>query len=207
LPAARKRTYWLVADLAVNPQDQDLQAALRVEIRRMLAADAPMVGDLREMLAGAPVITVTASGERSIAAQAITGVAATGDQHHHHPVIVDGPGLCPADGRADGIRPALGGGPADHRTGDDRRRRARRHARARAGRGNPPARRRGRRALPLGERALAITETALGPDQPITVHLRGNLAVTRIALDGAADAAAVESDTHINCAADVPDRP
>jgi hypothetical protein len=68
-----------VADLAADPGDPDLQAALRVVIAEMLAADADLAGDLRGMLAGAPTVTVTASGERSIAAQSITGVAATGD--------------------------------------------------------------------------------------------------------------------------------
>jgi len=68
-----------VADLVLDPADPDLQAALRVAIRRALAEDAGLAGDLREMLAAAPSVTVTASGERSIAAQSISGVAATGD--------------------------------------------------------------------------------------------------------------------------------
>jgi hypothetical protein len=68
-----------VADLAADPGDLDLQAALRVVIARMLAADPGLAGDLRGMFAGAPAVTVTASGERSIAAQTITGAAATGD--------------------------------------------------------------------------------------------------------------------------------
>jgi hypothetical protein len=68
-----------VADLAADPGDPDLQAALRVAIRGLLAADAELAGDLRGMLAGAAAVTVTASGERSIAAQSITGVASTGD--------------------------------------------------------------------------------------------------------------------------------
>jgi hypothetical protein len=67
-----------VADLAADPDDPDLQAALRVAIRKLLADDPGLAGDLRGMLAGAAV-TVTASGERSIAAQSITGVASTGD--------------------------------------------------------------------------------------------------------------------------------
>jgi hypothetical protein len=67
-----------IADLAADPDDPDLQAALRVAIRKMLAADAELAGDLRGMLAGATA-TVTASGERSIAAQSITGVASSGD--------------------------------------------------------------------------------------------------------------------------------
>ena len=68
-----------VEDLAADPGDPDLQAALRVAIRKLLAADAELAGDLRGMLAGAPAVTVTASGERSIAAQTVTGVASTGD--------------------------------------------------------------------------------------------------------------------------------
>jgi hypothetical protein len=68
-----------VADLAADPDDPDLQAALRVAIRKMLAEDAELAADLRGLLAGAPAVTVTASGERSIAAQSITGVASTGD--------------------------------------------------------------------------------------------------------------------------------
>jgi hypothetical protein len=68
-----------VKDLAADPDDPDLQAALRVAIRRMLAEDAELAGDLRGMLAGAAAVMVTASGERSIAAQSVTGVASTGD--------------------------------------------------------------------------------------------------------------------------------
>jgi hypothetical protein len=44
-----------------------------------MAEDADLAGDLRGMLAGTAAVTVTASGERSIAAQSITGVASTGD--------------------------------------------------------------------------------------------------------------------------------
>lgn len=69
----------VVAELAADPQDTDLQAALRVEIRRLLAADPQLAADVREMLAEVPAISVTASGERSIAAQSITGIASTGD--------------------------------------------------------------------------------------------------------------------------------
>jgi hypothetical protein len=68
-----------VADLAADPDDPDLQAAVRVAIRKLLAADADLAGDLRGILAGAAAVTVTATGERSIAAQTITGIASTGD--------------------------------------------------------------------------------------------------------------------------------
>jgi hypothetical protein len=68
-----------VADLGADPGDPDLQAALRVAMSKLLASDAGLARDLRDMLAGAAAVTVTASGERSIAAQSITGVASTGD--------------------------------------------------------------------------------------------------------------------------------
>jgi hypothetical protein len=67
-----------VADLAGHPGDPDMQAALRVAIRKMLDADAGLAAEVRSMLPGAGV-SVTASGERSIAAQSITGIASTGD--------------------------------------------------------------------------------------------------------------------------------
>jgi len=52
-----------VADLAADPGDLDLQAVLRVVITKMLAADPVLPGDLRGMLAGAPAVTVPASGD------------------------------------------------------------------------------------------------------------------------------------------------
>jgi hypothetical protein len=67
-----------VADVAADPQDEDAVAALRLAIRKALAADPKLHADVEAMLASAGV-SVTASGERSIAAQTISGVAATGD--------------------------------------------------------------------------------------------------------------------------------
>ena len=58
--------------------DQDAAAALRLAIRKALAADPRLRADVEGMLASAGV-SVTAAGERSIAAHTITGVAATGD--------------------------------------------------------------------------------------------------------------------------------
>jgi hypothetical protein len=65
-------------DLAADPQDGDAVAALRLQIRKALAADPDLEADVRAMLGGARV-TVAASGERSIAAQCISGTAFTGD--------------------------------------------------------------------------------------------------------------------------------
>jgi hypothetical protein len=67
-----------LADAAADPQDEDAVAALRLAIRKALAADPKMRSDVEKMLASAGM-SVTASGERSIAAQNITGIAATGD--------------------------------------------------------------------------------------------------------------------------------
>jgi hypothetical protein len=72
-----------VAELVAAPQDGDLQAALRAEIRRALAADDGLVLELREMLADAPAITVngTAQGARSVAAGTIIGPVFNGDAY------------------------------------------------------------------------------------------------------------------------------
>ena len=67
-----------VVDAVANPHDEDAVAALRLAIRKALAADSQLRADVEGMLATAGV-TVTAAGERSIAAQTITGIAATGD--------------------------------------------------------------------------------------------------------------------------------
>ena len=67
-----------LADAAADPGDEDAAAALRLAIRKALAASPAVAAEVREMLAGAGV-SVTASGERSIAAQVISGVAVTGD--------------------------------------------------------------------------------------------------------------------------------
>ncbi|NGO15321.1 hypothetical protein G5C60_49015 [Streptomyces sp. HC44] len=60
-------------------EDDDAAAALRQQIKRAVREDAELLRELAELLpaAGGPV-TVTASGERSIAAQRI-GTAITGD--------------------------------------------------------------------------------------------------------------------------------
>ncbi|MBB6547931.1 hypothetical protein [Nonomuraea rubra] len=74
-----------VVELAQAPDDPDLQAALRVQIRRLLAADEELVAQLRAMVAEARAgtggtVTVTASGERSVAiGRDNSGTIITGD--------------------------------------------------------------------------------------------------------------------------------
>jgi hypothetical protein len=50
-----------------------------VAIRKVLAVDTELAADLRAMLAAEARVTITAAGERSMAAHSINGVAATGD--------------------------------------------------------------------------------------------------------------------------------
>lgn len=65
-------------DVVTDPMDVDALAALRLHLRKILASDAQLEAEVREMLATAGVM-VTASGERSISAQVISGIANTGD--------------------------------------------------------------------------------------------------------------------------------
>jgi hypothetical protein len=67
-----------LADVVADPADADAAAALRLAVRKALAADPRLEADVRAMVAQAGV-SVTASGERSIAAQVISGIAVTGD--------------------------------------------------------------------------------------------------------------------------------
>ncbi|MEU5666746.1 hypothetical protein [Streptomyces longwoodensis] len=69
-----------VRDAAEDPNDADAAAALRQQIKRALRDDEELLQELARLLPaprGASV-TVTASGERAIAAQRI-GTAITGD--------------------------------------------------------------------------------------------------------------------------------
>ena len=67
-----------VGDLIDDPGDEDAVAALRLQIRKAVAADPGLAADLAGLLPGAGT-TVIASGERSVAAQTVSGVVATGD--------------------------------------------------------------------------------------------------------------------------------
>lgn len=62
-----------VNDLAKSPQDKDVQAAFRLQLRKTLEADPAFADELRKLLHVAKSesstdSTVTASGERSVAA-------------------------------------------------------------------------------------------------------------------------------------------
>src|SRR4051794_14126127 len=65
-----------VQDVAGNPQDADLVAALRSQLRKALAADPQLAGTVAAML---PAGAVTAAGTRSAAIGHNTGIVQTGD--------------------------------------------------------------------------------------------------------------------------------
>ncbi|MGW4897150.1 hypothetical protein ACWEQL_33540 [Kitasatospora sp. NPDC004240] len=71
-----------VRDAAEDPQDADAAAALRQQIKRALREDSELLKELADLLPAPAVgsVTITASGERSIAAHTI-GTAITGDGH------------------------------------------------------------------------------------------------------------------------------
>lgn len=50
-----------LADLAAEPQDQDLQAALRVALRKLLADDSELAAQIRDLLTEAPAAQVITS--------------------------------------------------------------------------------------------------------------------------------------------------
>ncbi|MEV0191868.1 hypothetical protein AB0I39_25450 [Kitasatospora purpeofusca] len=71
-----------IQDAAEDPGDPNAAAALRQQIKRALREDTDLLKELAALLP-APVagtVTITASGERSIAAHTIT-TAITGDGH------------------------------------------------------------------------------------------------------------------------------
>ncbi|MEU4768013.1 hypothetical protein AB0H12_32660 [Actinosynnema sp. NPDC023794] len=68
-----------VLDLAEDTEDPDRQGALRLQIRKLLAEDEELRAEISDVLKGAGA-TVTASGTRAVAAEAITdSVVSTGD--------------------------------------------------------------------------------------------------------------------------------
>jgi hypothetical protein len=64
-PAALEAAY----DVAQTPEDKDAQAALRVQIKKLLAEDETLASEVTQWLekARAAGISVTASGDRSVA--------------------------------------------------------------------------------------------------------------------------------------------
>jgi len=74
-----------VQDAAEDPDDEDAAAALRQQIKRTLRDDEELRAELANLLPSTTrTVTVTASGERAIAAQTIN-TAITGDNARLQP--------------------------------------------------------------------------------------------------------------------------
>lgn len=73
-----------VADLAQNPDDEDLRAALRVQLKKLLSEDPDLLAELTKLTQEAKQIgvSVVASGDRAIAMGGnASGTFITGDNH------------------------------------------------------------------------------------------------------------------------------
>ncbi|MER6239758.1 hypothetical protein ABT185_27480 [Streptomyces clavifer] len=77
-PDGRPELEAAVREAAEEPEDADAAAALRQQIKRTLRENPQLLTELATQLPATGAVTITASGERSIAAQSI-GTAFTGD--------------------------------------------------------------------------------------------------------------------------------
>lgn len=79
-PAAREA----MADVVAEPQNEDAQAALRLQLRKLLAEDEELAAEIGRQWAAtqAAGVTIIASGERAVAAQSITdSIIVTGEHN------------------------------------------------------------------------------------------------------------------------------
>ncbi|MCX4847375.1 hypothetical protein [Streptomyces sp. NBC_00893] len=67
-------------DLAGNPSDPDLQAVVRVQLKKLLMEEPELIRELSDIVAKQGT-TIVASGDRSVAAHTINGGVHTGDCH------------------------------------------------------------------------------------------------------------------------------
>ncbi|MEV7249017.1 hypothetical protein [Streptomyces cyaneofuscatus] len=68
----------VVGEAAEEPGDEDVFASLRYQIKKALREEASFVRELNALLPERPNVSITATGERSIAAEKIH-IAITGD--------------------------------------------------------------------------------------------------------------------------------
>lgn len=72
-----------VEDLAKDPQDSDNQAVMRVQLKKLFEADRDFAVEVEKLVSEANragiTINITASGDRSVAAQNINAPVITGD--------------------------------------------------------------------------------------------------------------------------------
>ncbi|MFF4607594.1 hypothetical protein ACFY12_33265 [Streptomyces sp. NPDC001339] len=65
-----------IEEVAEDPQDDDAQAALRVQVRRILRQDSELAAELAQLL---PARSFTASGDGAVAVETNNGIISTGD--------------------------------------------------------------------------------------------------------------------------------
>ncbi|MBK9094154.1 MAG: hypothetical protein IPM84_15550 [Anaerolineae bacterium] len=73
-----------MADAVTEPENEDAQAALRQQLRKLLAEDDDLAREIGQQWAAAQAagVTIIASGDRAVAAQNITGsTIVTGDRN------------------------------------------------------------------------------------------------------------------------------
>lgn len=110
-PAAQEA----VADAATEPKNEDAQASLRQQLRKLLAEDNDLAAEIGQQWAAAQAagVTIIASGDRAVATQSITGsTIVTGD----HNTVQSGKYNIKID-KASGL--AIGDGARVERPGDD----------------------------------------------------------------------------------------
>ncbi|WP_221348270.1 hypothetical protein [Streptomyces beigongshangae] len=78
-PGGRTQLEEAVQGVAEEPDNPDAQAVLRQQVRRALREDTELLREITELLPVSHSTNVTASGNRSIAAKGISGIAITGD--------------------------------------------------------------------------------------------------------------------------------
>ncbi|MGE0103816.1 MAG: hypothetical protein AB7H86_04270 [Blastocatellales bacterium] len=72
-----------IEDLAKDPQDSDNQAVMRVQLKKIFEADQDFAAEIEKLMSEAnragSTINITASGDRSVAAQNINAPVIIGD--------------------------------------------------------------------------------------------------------------------------------
>ena len=81
--AARPATQEAVQEVAAHPEDEDARAALRLQLRKLLAEDETLAREVQRMLDTPAVRQVIASGDRSVAigGDVSKSVIITGDRN------------------------------------------------------------------------------------------------------------------------------
>lgn len=81
---AKPATQEAVVDAAAESQNEDAQAALRQQLRKLLVEDDALAAEIGQQWAAAQAagVTIIASGDRAVAAQNITGSTIVAGDHN-----------------------------------------------------------------------------------------------------------------------------